>query len=96
MVLQKVIMLLGGVIGAGQLQITSWLRLSGHGYITPIERAKLILACEQEFSITIHDEDAYGFQTLGDLAEYIERLLEAGMTNTPELKDEDRVAWYYE
>lgn len=94
MVLQKVIMLLGGIIGSGQLQITAGLRLPCH--ITPIERAKLILACEQEFSITIHDEDAYGFQTLGDLAEYIERLLEAGMTNTPELKDEDRVAWYYE
>lgn len=94
MVLQKVIMLLGGIVGSGQLQITAGLRLSCH--ITPIERAKLILACEQEFFVTIHDEDAYGFQTLGNLAEYIERLLEAGMTNTPELKDEDRVAWYYE
>ncbi len=41
--------------------------------INSLELADLILLCEEKFGIEIGDEDVHGFQTVGDVAEYLEK-----------------------
>ena len=63
--------------------------------IEPIDVAKLVIACEKQYKITIHDEDVLTFRTVGELSAHIDQMLLDGL-DAPELTDEERTAWYYE
>ncbi len=91
----EVAALLAEILGEGPVDRMPGMALVGNEQIAPLDVAKLVMACEQRFCVTIHDEDVQDFHTLQDLAAYIERLLEDGHTNRPLLQDEDRVNWYY-
>lgn len=40
--------------------------------VNSIELADLVMACEEEFDLTIDDEDLRGFITVGDVVNYLE------------------------
>src|SRR5215510_12435701 len=63
--------------------------------IEPIHLAKLVIACEQAFAITLFDDAVCDQRTLGDLAAHIEQLLESGQRRMAEVTDEDRLPWFY-
>ncbi|MBR4205976.1 MAG: acyl carrier protein [Clostridia bacterium] len=41
--------------------------------INSLELADLILLCEEKFNIEIGDDDVHGFQTVGDVADYLDK-----------------------
>ena len=41
--------------------------------VNSIELTDFLLACEEKFGVTIGDEDAHGFITVGDIVEFIEK-----------------------
>ena len=63
--------------------------------IEMIHVAKLIIACEKKFNITIHDEDIHTFKCAGDLADYIDKILYDGRVDFSESSDETRESWFY-
>lgn len=40
--------------------------------INSIDQAELVLFCEEKFSITVDDDEAQNFKTLGDIVRYLE------------------------
>ena len=40
--------------------------------INSIDQAELVLFCEEKFNITVDDEEAQNFKTLGDIVRYLE------------------------
>ena len=40
--------------------------------INSIDQAELVLFCEEKFNITVDDEEANNFVTLGDIVRYLE------------------------
>ncbi len=59
-----------------------------------LQMAKVVIECEKKFRITIFDEDVHAFKTAGDVARYIEGLLdEAGIGQ--ERAERERDGWYY-
>ena len=55
-------------------KITLDAELSGDLAINSIERAELILRCEEEFGIDIQEEEMHKFVTVGDVVEYLNTL----------------------
>ncbi len=41
--------------------------------INSIDQAELVLFCEENFNITVDDEEAHNFVTLGDIVRYLEK-----------------------
>lgn len=64
--------------------------------VTPMDIAKLAIACEQAFGIALYDEKIAQWETVGDVCRHIEELLDEGQAEAVEHTDEDRTAWYYE
>ncbi|MDD6980506.1 MAG: acyl carrier protein [Eubacteriales bacterium] len=42
--------------------------------INSIELAEIVMECENQFNITIDDDDLRSFVTVGDVVEYLERV----------------------
>lgn len=70
--------------------------LSAENGVTPIDVARLAIACERQFRLTLHDEEIAAWQTIGDACTYIDTLIEEGMAESTERTDGDRMGWYYE
>ncbi len=96
MVILKVRKLLAEIIGVEAVDITSRMPLTKDNGVDPLDIAKLIIACEKEFKVTIHDEDVLDFHCAYDIAAYIDNLLSLGLNDIPERTEEDRTAWFYE
>ena len=54
--------------------ITPEAELVGDLGINSLELADLVLLCEEKFDIEIGDDDAHKFQTVGDVAAYLEEI----------------------
>ncbi|MDR0469814.1 MAG: phosphopantetheine-binding protein [Peptococcaceae bacterium] len=61
-----------------------------------LDVAKLVIACERRFRITIHDEDVHTFRCANDVAAYVDALLEDGSDDLALHDDDERTSWYYE
>lgn len=96
MVVLKVRKLLSEIIGVEAEDITTRMPLTKDNGVDPLDIAKLIIACEKEFKVTIHDEDVLSFHCAGNIADYIDNLLSLGLNEMPERTEEDRTAWFYE
>ena len=96
MVIHKVTRMLADIISADEEDISPKMPLTGVNGVYPIDLAGLIIACEKEFRITIHDEDVLTFGCIADLAAYIDQMALDGLAETPERTEEDRTAWFYE
>ena len=60
-----------------------------------LDVAKLVIACERRFRVTIHDEDVHTFTCANDVAAYVDALLADGSNDLALHDDDDRTAWYY-
>ena len=98
MVFTKMANLLAEIIGADPDDISPETSLCPTSGIEPIDLAKLIIACEKKFKITIYDEHVHHFQTVGNVVTYIENILAEGIENFSSQDDADkqREAWYYQ
>jgi len=81
-------------LGLGEELVTPDTRLFGGGP-GAVSLARLIIRCEREFGITIHDDEAASITRLADLAAYVDRALADGRDRYRPLEDRDREAWYY-
>ena len=54
-------------------QITLDTQLSTDLGLNSIELAELVMVCEDEFGITIEDEDIHDFVTIKDVVDYLEQ-----------------------
>jgi acyl carrier protein len=70
---QQVTDILAEILGIDNEDITLQTALAGSSGIKPVDLAKLVIECEQNFRITIHDEDVHTFKTVSDLVDYIEK-----------------------
>ena len=91
----EVAALLAGIQGFHSARLSPKTGLS-RDCVKPLDLARLVIACEKRWRITLHDDEVAGFRSLGDLAAHIERLLADALDERPELTDEDRTAWFYE
>ena len=96
MVIDKVRRMLSDIIGVPSEQVSGRMTLTKQNGVELLDIAKLVIACEREYKITIHDEDVQAFSSLEDLAAYIDQLLSDGLYEMRDVTDEDRIAWYYE
>lgn len=54
--------------------ITPDAALVGDLGINSLELADLVLQCEEKFDVEIGDDDIHGFVTVGDVADYLEKV----------------------
>ncbi len=95
MVVGKVRRMLSDLLGVEADTIFAMTALNKENDVDAIDVAKLVIACEKQYKITIHDEDVLTFRTVGELSAHIDQMLLDGL-DAPELTDEERTAWYYE
>jgi acyl carrier protein len=96
LVVFKVRKMLSDIIGVEAADVPIKMALTKDNGVYPLDIAKLVIACEKEYKVTIHDEYVLTFRCVGDLADYIDNLLSLGLNEMPERTEEDRTAWFYE
>ena len=85
---------LAEILGLDQALVTPETKLWRS--VDVVSLAKLIIACERQFKITIADEKVPGFRRLADLAEYVDQRVQEGRDDYKQPDDQGRDAWYYE
>lgn len=75
MTLEIIISLLSEIISVPEKDLRGKTKLIPEYNIESIDIAKLMIEIEKRFELTIHDEDVHTFQTLDDVAEYVDALL---------------------
>lgn len=75
MVFEKLARILAENIGADEEDITLETELKPEYGIEPVDIAKMIIECEKEFNITIHDEDVHTFKKLEDVVVYVNKII---------------------
>jgi len=96
LVIHKVKRMLSDIISVDPEDIASRMALTRENGVNPIDVSCLIIACEKEFGIIIHDEDVLTFGRVADLAAHIDQMISDGMNEPAERTEEDRTAWFYE
>lgn len=91
---QKIINLLAEILGIAPEDITAETDLTSENNVEPISLAKLVMACERAFGITIHDEYVHTFVRVKDLLAYIAEQIDL-CGDAPPKDDRDRSSWYY-
>lgn len=94
--LDTVAALLGEILSLDPLEMGSSFPLSPAAGVAPMDVAKLAIACERAFGFSLFDEKIAQWETLGDVGDHIDELLEEGLAEPTQRSDEDRTAWYYE
>lgn len=74
MSLDRIILLLSEIVGIPPEEMDGGTRLTPEYDITAIDIAKLMIEIEKRFKVTIHDEDVHTFQTLQDVADYVDAI----------------------
>ncbi len=72
MILQQVARLLAEILGEGEEGITEETAFTPEYGIQPIDAAALVIAVEKKFHLTVYDDEAACFATVGDVVRYIE------------------------
>ncbi len=75
MVFEKLARILSESVGVDEEDITLETELTSDYGIEPIDIAKIIIECEKEFHITIHDEDVHTFKKLKDVVAYVDKII---------------------
>lgn len=73
MITEKVAYLLAEILGEDEEDITEQTAFTKEYGIEPIDVAKLVIAVEKKFDIVIHDDEAAGFQNVGDVVRHINK-----------------------
>lgn len=77
MTIEKVVYLLAEILGEYEEDITEQTEFTEEYGIEPIDVARLVIAIEKKLDITIHDDEAAGFQNVGDVVRYIDKVRES-------------------
>lgn len=75
MTLDIIITLLAQVISTSENDLNGNTPLTSEYGMEPIDIAKLMMEIERRFEVTIHDEDVHAFQTVNDVAKYVDALI---------------------
>ncbi|WP_304509551.1 acyl carrier protein [Anaerotignum sp.] len=75
MILDIIISQLAEVISASANDLSGKTPLTPEYDIEPIDIAKLMIEIEKRFEVTIQDEDVHTFQTVNDVAKYVDALI---------------------
>lgn len=88
--------LLGEILSRDERDISAAFALTPENRVAPVDVAKLAIACEKAFGLSLYDEKVAAWETVGDAVRHVEELLEEGVAEPVERTDADRTAWYYE
>ncbi len=75
--IEKVTLLLAEILGVAEEDITEQTEFTEEYGIEPIDVARLVIAVEKKFDITIFDDEAAGFQNVGDVIRHINKVYES-------------------
>lgn len=75
MVFQKLAGILTEIVEIDEEDITPETPLTKAAGVEALQLAKLIMECERNFKVTLHDEDVHTFKCVNDIVEYIEKIL---------------------
>lgn len=76
MITKQVAYLLAEILGQEEDDITNQTEFTEEYGIEPIDLARLVIAAETKFGITIYDDEAAGFRTVGDVVKHINTVRE--------------------
>jgi acyl carrier protein len=88
--------LMAEILSADVAEMTANFSLRPEGDVSPVDVAKLAIACEEAFGFALFDEKVAQWKVLGDVTRQIEELMEEGQGQATERTEEDREAWFYE
>ena len=71
---EKLKKLLVEELSVNEADITPDAELIGDLGINSLELADLVLQCEEKFDVEIGDDDIHGFITVGNVADYLEKV----------------------
>ncbi|MDD3395364.1 MAG: acyl carrier protein [Anaerotignum sp.] len=77
MMIKKVTFLLAEILGVAEEDITEQTEFTEEYGIEPIDVARLVIAVEKKFDITIYDDEAAAFQNVGDVISHINKVCES-------------------
>lgn len=77
MVLKAITHLLAEILGEDEEDITAQTEFTREYGIEPIDVAKLVIAVEKQFDITIYDDEAAVFKSVGDVARHVKKVLDS-------------------
>ena len=75
MVLEKLSKIIADQLGMEQSKITQSTSLKEDLQADSLDIVEIIMSIEEEFGIQVDDEDALAFKTVGDVVNYIEKLM---------------------
>ena len=75
MVLEKLSKIIADQLGMAQDKITQSTSLKDDLQADSLDIVEIIMAIEDEFGVQVDDDDALNFKTVGDVVEYIEKLI---------------------
>ena len=77
MISQKIARLLAEILGEDEEDITEQTEFTQEYGIDLVDVAKLVIAVEKEFDITIYDDEAAGFKNVGDFVRYVNKVFDS-------------------
>ncbi len=73
MVLHKIAYLLAEILGEDEEDITEQTEFTKEYGIEPVDVARLVIAAEEQFDISIHDDEAALFKNVGDVVRHVSK-----------------------
>ena len=77
MIEERLIKLVSEIVDIGEEDISEKTKLTKESGIEPIDVARIVIAAEKEFDITIHDEYISNFTKIDDIIIYIENEIQS-------------------
>lgn len=77
MMIKKIARLLAEILGEDDKDITEQTEFTQEYRIDPVDVAKLVIAVEKEFDITIYDDEAACFKNVGDVVRHVDKVFDS-------------------
>ena len=77
MIFEKIKKIIVDELGVSEDKVTLEARLSEDLAIDSIDAVEIVMYIEEEWNISVSDEEAFALKTVGDLVNYVEGLVES-------------------
>ncbi|NLL69308.1 MAG: acyl carrier protein [Acholeplasmataceae bacterium] len=77
MIFEKIKKIIVDELGVSEDKVTLEARLSEDLAIDSIDAVEIVMYIEEEWDISVSDEEAFALKTVGDLVNYVEGLVES-------------------